>query len=230
MVPAGGFDVVPSDCLARRLHNALPDASELELAVRIDGGVSPGTARSAVRSLSSGGYARVDGELRKARLGAKRMRVDFGDGEHPVASVPLADLVTAYHSTGIGNISTYAALPGGLSEIIGMLSPITGLLGSWPARALLDLAGSLLPGPGELSRQGSGGAIWGRVRSPDGRCATATVSTPNAYELTADAVVAAVGWLRRGRVAPGSHTPSAAFGVDFLRHLDGVVTSEMRLS
>ena len=40
--PGGGFDVVPSDCLAALLAQALPGAVRLELALRAVGGREPG--------------------------------------------------------------------------------------------------------------------------------------------------------------------------------------------
>ncbi len=60
LLPGGGFDVVPSDCLAALLAAALPGAARLELALRASGGVSPGTAKTAMESLGTAGRARVE--------------------------------------------------------------------------------------------------------------------------------------------------------------------------
>ena len=51
LMPGGGFDVVPSDCLAAYLHQRLPTATHFRLFLRgVGGGVSRGTARSATGS------------------------------------------------------------------------------------------------------------------------------------------------------------------------------------
>src|SRR5580658_4360503 len=51
LLPGSGFDVVPSDCLAAMLARALPEANRLELAIKMGGGISPGTAKTAMESL-----------------------------------------------------------------------------------------------------------------------------------------------------------------------------------
>ena len=63
LLPGAGFDVVPSDCLAALLARALPGAVRLELALRAAGGVSPGTAKTAMESLGTAGRARVGGVI-----------------------------------------------------------------------------------------------------------------------------------------------------------------------
>ena len=63
LLPGSGFDVVPTDCLAAMVVERLPDASALEIAFRAGGGMSPGTARTAVEGMGSGGRARVDGRI-----------------------------------------------------------------------------------------------------------------------------------------------------------------------
>lgn len=51
LLPGVGMDVVPSDCLAARLAERLPDATHLELALHSTGGPSRGTARTQVEAL-----------------------------------------------------------------------------------------------------------------------------------------------------------------------------------
>ena len=46
LLPAVGFDVVPSDCLAAKLAARLPGASRLILAFNALGSLSPGTAKT----------------------------------------------------------------------------------------------------------------------------------------------------------------------------------------
>ena len=54
LVPAVGFDVVPSDCLAAMLAQRLPEATHLILALTGTGTVSPGTAKTMVEGLARG--------------------------------------------------------------------------------------------------------------------------------------------------------------------------------
>ena len=56
--PGIGFDVVPTDCIARALADALPDASDLALGFQGDMNVSPGNAKTIVERLGDGTFAR----------------------------------------------------------------------------------------------------------------------------------------------------------------------------
>ena len=69
--PGVGFDVIPTDCMAAVLKEALPDATHLVLAFDAQGPMSPGTARTMVRSLRLGKHGsrvRRNGVLEEVRL------------------------------------------------------------------------------------------------------------------------------------------------------------------
>ena len=62
LLPGAGFDVVPTDCLARRLHEALPEATHLDLAFASDrGSWSRGTLATMLESAWRGGAERRAG-------------------------------------------------------------------------------------------------------------------------------------------------------------------------
>src|SRR5439155_4026648 len=61
--PGVGFDVVPTDCVAAVLKEALPDANSLALGFDAQGTPSPGTAKTMVEALSAGGRIRRDGRI-----------------------------------------------------------------------------------------------------------------------------------------------------------------------
>src|SRR6266481_2769817 len=63
LIPAVGFDVVPSDCLGTLLHRKLPGAVRLELAFYPHGGAGPGTLKTMVENLSRRTRARRGGKL-----------------------------------------------------------------------------------------------------------------------------------------------------------------------
>src|SRR4029079_18299195 len=63
LLPAVGFDVVPSDCLAAILAERLPGADKLELAFTALDKLSRGTARTILEMLPKGGRVRMDGVI-----------------------------------------------------------------------------------------------------------------------------------------------------------------------
>jgi saccharopine dehydrogenase (NAD+, L-lysine-forming) len=218
LLTGAGFDVVPTDCLAATLVAAMPGAVRLELAFDAPGGLSRGTARTSLAEAASGGRRRVDGRLVETPFGTPSRTVPFPSGERTVGATRWGDLVTAYHSTGVRNITVYMRLPRNAG------SPLVQLLRFGPLRAL---ARALIPagGPSTSTRAGTGCEVWGEVTSASGATLTATLTGPNAYALTADASLRAVQAVLAGGIPPGTHTPSTALGAGFAATLDGVTVT-----
>ncbi|WP_367131057.1 trans-acting enoyl reductase family protein [Saccharothrix sp. HUAS TT1] len=221
LLPGAGFDVVPTDCLAAMLHAALPTATHLDLAFLVQGGASTGTARTAVEGSGGGGRARVDGVIRGVPLGHRRRTAHFRDRPRDVGAIPWGDVSTAYRSTGIPNITTFTAFP----ALLGKLQPVTApLLRTGLAQKLGRAVVKRIGGPSEATRAKTRCEVFGEVWDADGNRVRAALTGPNAYDLTADSVIRAVQRLQEA--TPGAHTPSSAFGADYVRALDGVVVDE----
>lgn len=215
LLPGAGFDVVPTDCVAALLAARLPDATQLDLAFRTAGGASPGTVRTAVESAAEGGRIRSGGEIRTVPFGSRQVRAAFPSGVRTAVSVPWGDVSTAYHSTGIPDVTTYTVLPGAA------LAAVRALRLGPLRRAVGGAVGRLVRGPGERSLDGAGCEVWGRARDAAGNTVSATLTGPNPYRLTVDAVLRIV--RRLPDLPPGFQTPSRALGADFAGTLDGVV-------
>jgi saccharopine dehydrogenase (NAD+, L-lysine-forming) len=216
MVTGAGFDVVPTDCLAALLAAEVPGAVALELAFSAPGGLSRGTARTALGEMGSGAVRRIGGKLVPTRYGDPTRMVPFPSGVRRVGATRWGDLVTAYHSTGIPDITVYMPLPPGTA-----LAPLFRFGPLRRAARALIRAG----GPSADVRSTSGCEAWAEVRDAAGTTRAATLSGPNAYALTADASLRALQRVRAGEVPPGVHTPSMALGGGFVRTLDGVTVT-----
>ena len=228
LLPGAGFDVVPTDCLAAILAAKLPEATELELAFTLSGGFSPGTIKTALEGISVGGRARVDGELQSVPLAHRQTIAEFSSGPRQVTAIPWGDLSSAYRTTGIPNITTYTVLPG--SDLINRSQQFLGPLLRMPAvqRAGASLVDRWITGPSEQRQTTSKRCeVWGRVSGPGKHYASGTVSTPAGQLFTVDALLHAVLRLLGGDVMPGAHTPSSAFGSDFLDDLDDVTVGRI---
>jgi saccharopine dehydrogenase (NAD+, L-lysine-forming) len=228
LVTGAGFDVVPTDCLAGMLCAALPEAVSLEIAFRAPGGMSRGTATTGLAMAADGGRRRIDGELVTTPLGVPAREVPFPSRPRRVGAVPWGDLVTAHHSTGVDTITVYTTLaPRGpvRRAVAGLGQRLLRYDGprAFAARAIRRRP----PGPSAATRRATVIEVWGRAAAADGSAVTATLTGPNAYDLTADAVLHGVGRVLAGGVPPGAHTPATAFGADFVRELDGVVVSDI---
>ena len=134
VLPGVGFDVVPSDCLAASLKEALPTATSLELAFGGGAGLSRGTAKTMVAGLGMGGAVRRGGKIRTVPLAHAVLTVPYRDKPRLSVSIPWGDVSTAYRSTGIGDIVVYRSAPA--SQIRGM--KVARYLGPLLASALVQ--------------------------------------------------------------------------------------------
>src|SRR5439155_511963 len=106
--PGVGFDVVPTDCVAAVLKEALPDAKSLALGFDVSSSrPSPGTARTMVEGLKAGGRIRQNGDIVEVPFAYRTRAIDFGRGNALGVTIPWGDVATAYYSTGIPDIEVY---------------------------------------------------------------------------------------------------------------------------
>ncbi len=217
LLPAVGFDVVPTDCLAAMLADRLPDANQLQLAFLALSGVSPGTAKTMLEAFPQGGRVRIGGRITPVPLAYKTMRIPFREGPRWAMTIPWGDVATAYHSTGIPNIEVYTGI--GRRQITWMrrcrwlvplfrLPPIRRLAEWWIDRKIKG------PSDDELHRGRA--SFWGRVSDDRGNSVTATMRTPSGYRLTMLTAIAAVEHVLKSNVAAGFSTPSRTLGKEFI--------------
>lgn len=222
LMPAVGFDVVPTDCMAAKLHQELPDAVNLELAFSSGLVPSPGTAKTTVEGLHVGALVRRDGKLVALEAPLTR-EVPFHDGPRFTMSIPWGDIVTAFHSTGIPNITVYTVVPRAVARMAPLLSLGAPFLKSpGVVRFLQRQVEKRAKGPTEEQRKRGRMSVWGRVENASGKAVEGHLEVPDGYELTARTAVAAAERVVRGDVKPGATTPSRAFGADFVTTIEGV--------
>jgi short subunit dehydrogenase-like uncharacterized protein len=222
LLPGVGFDVVPTDCLAAHLHDRLPDATHLSLAFDTDGGVSPGTLKTALLGGGAEGAARRDGRLRAEPVGARTRVIDFGEGLQRTRSIPWGDVSTAYHTTGIPNIDVYLALPPAGRRAMTLAPYLGGLLdGDLAQRGLSWLIDRYVDGPDAATRENGAARVWGEVRTADDRLVS-RLRTPEPYRLTAVAATLLAERVLDGDAPTGYQTPASAFGPDLVLSLPGV--------
>jgi short subunit dehydrogenase-like uncharacterized protein len=220
VLPGTGFDVVPSDCLAKALSEALPGATSLTLAFR-GFKTSAGTMKTMVQSLPKGGLARAGGKLVSVPAAWKTMEVPFPDKPRLAMTIPWGDLSTAFRSTGIPDIEVYMAVsPSAVANArrLRRFAPVLGL--GFVQSFLMKRIEKHVKGPTEEERKRERSSLWGRVTNGE-QSVTGTLETLEGYALTAETAVAIARRVLAGDVAPGVHTPSQAFGARFIETIRG---------
>jgi short subunit dehydrogenase-like uncharacterized protein len=224
LLPGAGFDVVPSDCLAMHLKTRLLSATQLRLYIRsVRGGVSRGTARSAIENMHRGGMIRRDKELVQVPPAWQVREADFGRGPVKVASIGWGDVSTAYYSTGIPNILTYMAFPPFAIRLLQSLRVIGPLVYTRPVKWVLKQALRLVrSGPTEEQRRNGISLFVGEVSNEKGMSVSSKLKTPEGYTLTALTTVEIMQRLLSGDMRPGFQTPALVYGPDFILGFKGV--------
>jgi short subunit dehydrogenase-like uncharacterized protein len=222
LCPGVGFDVVPTDCLAASLKEALPGARRLALGFDSRGGMSPGTARTSVEGLAQGGRIRREGRLVPVPLAWRTRRIDFGDGEKLAMTIPWGDVATAWYSTGIPDIEVYLPAPPKLVARLRRLNWIRPLLGlglvqSW----LKGRVNRSVRGPDADKRARTPTFVWGEVTDGQGQVVTGRIRVANGYDVTVHASLGIAERVLEMRRVLGHLTPAQLVGQDFVEQLPG---------
>jgi short subunit dehydrogenase-like uncharacterized protein len=218
--PGVGFDVIPTDCVAATLKAALPDATHLALGFDSRAKMSPGTSKTSVESLGTGGKVRRDGKIVTVPFGSLHRRIDFGNGEKWAPAIPWGDVATAYYTTGIPNIEVYVATSeksrGGLI-VANVLRPILKL------SVLQQMMKGRIKegGPSASERERTPFYVWGEARNDSGAAKVARIKVANGYDLTATGSLAVVAHVLTEQPAGGYYTPSQLCGADLVGKLPG---------
>jgi len=221
LLPGVGFDVVPTDCLAVHTASRVQEPTRLRLAIAgMDGGVSRGTAKSAIESLGDGLRVRQDGILRTRPPGSLEHVFDFGAGPTRGLAMPWGDVATAFHSTKIPNIEVYFILSGSMPMLMKASRLITPILRLPAIQNFLKSRVDAMPeGPDEATRTGTRALLLAEVEGPGGQLARSLLETPSGYALTPPAAVEAARRAATGEAPTGFQTPATAFGADFVLDL-----------
>lgn len=229
LLPAVGFDVAPTDCLALHVKQRLPSATHLALAWRVQGPTKlpPGTVNTMLDGIPryKGIPVRRNGQLEFVPQEKWRM-IDFGDGPVKAMRSNWGDVFTAFYSTGIPNIEEYI---GWTEQQIRRL----GALRSWRpvlrfATVRNFLASKVPSGPTAEERAQTRTTIWGEVEDDRGHKAVSRLCGPEAgVTWTSMAAVCAVQKVLTGHAPPGFQTPALAYGADFALECKGITREDI---
>jgi len=223
LMPGVGFDVVPTDCLAATLVKHLPAATAMALAFKSGGRMSPGTAKTSIEGLAGGGCIRKDGKLTWVPLAWKSREIPFATGKRFAMTIPWGDVFTAYISTGVPDIEVYtAASPSTVLRLkrMRMVRPLLAM--QWVQNMMKRRIEKSVTGPALGEREKSQMQLWGEVSSADGRSVSATMETPDGYDVTVTASLGIVEHLLKNDVEGGFYTPSLLMGADYATSLPGI--------
>ena len=229
LLPGGGFDVVPSDCLLAHVAGKLAGATHLEIYIKsIGSGVSRGTARSGIENMQRQGRIRRDGKIVSVPNVWDSKQVDFGRGPSRVVSVGWGDVSTAYHSTGVPNITTYMGFPAAMVNGMRLTRYFGFLLYNRAAKDFIKWLIGIFLKTGPSRVQNEKGFSLMIAEATDGKTTVrAKLQTPEAYYLTALTAVEVMKRILSADYKAGFQTPSNAYGKDFVLQFAGVTREDL---
>ncbi|MBD9388930.1 saccharopine dehydrogenase NADP-binding domain-containing protein [Agrobacterium sp. AGB01] len=194
LMPGGGGSVAMLGSLAAHAVSRVNDPRKISIALHVAGGLSRGSAISAMENVTVETLARVNGDLVAIAADGFR-KFDFGKGAVDCFPVTLPDLITIWRATGVPDVETFLHVTGD----------------GFPQGNL-----STLPdGPSEDERLANRCQASVEVTGADGKVTHSLLDTVNGYTFTAMAAAEAGRRALGGEVRPGFQTPAALFGAGF---------------
>lgn len=221
VMPGVGFDVVPSDCLARHLKDRLPTATHLSLAFYGMGRLSHGTQATMTMNVGKGGAIRKDGQITGVPAAWKTREINFGEVTKTGVTIPWGDVATAFYSTGIPNIEVFTVVPPSNLKMMKAARYLGWLLATGPFQSYLQRK---IPagGPSDAERAKGKTLLWGQASDADGSRVEARLQGPEGYTMTAIAALNIAEKIHAGSFTPGYQTPAKAYGAGLVMEIEGV--------
>jgi len=227
IMPGVGFDVVPSDCLAKYLKGKLPSATDLSLAFYGMGKISHGTQATMTMNVGRGGAVRRNGEITPVPAAYKTREIDFGEVQKTGVTIPWGDVSTAFYSTGIPNIEVYTVLPRANLKMLKLSRYLGWLLATKPVQSYLQ---KQIPagGPSDEERAKGKTYLWGDASDESGNKVEARLQTVEGYTLTALTALRIAGKILDGNFCAGFQTPAKCYGADLILEIEGTSREDVK--
>ncbi|MDQ7817728.1 MAG: saccharopine dehydrogenase NADP-binding domain-containing protein [Melioribacteraceae bacterium] len=218
ILPSVGFDIIPTDCLAKRLSEQMPDAKYLKLGFsNKKGGISRGTSLTTLEFISGKGKIRKNGQLVDSPIGKYSIKVKTNGVSFYGISIPWGDVFTSYFSTGIPNVEVYMGLSKPLFIIRKLLTLLLKIYKlSFIKKISANYISREFTGPDKVQRDSTLTYVWGKVENEKGEMVEELYRVMEGYNLTAKGAAEAAIRVLKNEVKPGTYTPSLAFGSNFL--------------
>ena len=228
VMPAVGYDVVPTDCLNLYVAQQVEDATLLTVILNsnhnaVDGaGASRGTAKSGLEILSRPLLMRQNHEMVPVDAPKVISRAEQGK-QQTLVQIPWADMVTSYVSTGIPTIEIYQVADGEIPAWLPRLAQYE--LGRSFLAWVIDKFLPEGPPPGAQEKRQT--QIVSTARNAAGNAASAALITPEAYLLTFHSTLIIAKRVIDGQWQPGFQTPAKVYGADLVLEVPGVTRTDL---
>lgn len=230
VMPAVGYDVVPTDCLNLYVARQVSDPVNLTLVMNgeytpVEGAqASRGTIKSGIELLSRPTRMRIDGEMVEVAQ-PKIINRDVDGKAQTLVQIPWADMVTSWVSTGIPTIEVYQQRSGDIPGWVFWL-----MRRDWGKNMLIWLVDRFLPeGPPPEAQATRQTELVSTVTNAAGESFSARMITPEPYRLTFHSALIIARKILDGQWQAGFQTPAKVYGADLALEIPGVTRQDLPL-
>ncbi len=227
VMPAVGYDVVPTDCLNLYVAHKVSKPHHLELVMdssfaQAEGApASRGTIKSALEMFSRPLLLRRDGQMVEGEPKVQAREIDGVN--RTLVQIPWADMMTSWVSTGVPTIEVYQVQDGTIPGWVPWLARR-----GW-GKALLTWAIDTFapPGPPPEAQQARRTRLVATATNRAGEQFSAEMITPEPYLLTFHSTLLVAQKILAGRRTPGFQTPAGLYGADLALEIPGVTRRDL---
>lgn len=228
VMPAVGYDVVPTDCLNMYVAQNISEPTLLVLEMNgnytdVDGApASRGTIKSALELLSRPLLLRRDGEM--VQVDQPKVKTREVDGQtQTLLQIPWADMVTSWVSTGVPTIEVYQLQDGTVPGWLPWLAQR-----AWGKTLLVWMIDTFAPeGPPPEAQEKRQTRLVATASNRAGETFSAEMITPEPYRLTFHSTLLIANRILAGEWAPGFQTPAKMYGADLALEIPGVTRRDL---
>lgn len=228
VMPAVGFDVVPTDCLNYYVATKIDEPTLLQLVINGEyssaegASVSRGTLKSGIEMLSRPLKMRRDGQMVEVSQ-PRVMTREINGTERKLVQIPWADMITSWVSTGVPTIEIYQIqteeLPGWVLWLVQR---------EWGKNLLIWLVDNFFPkGPPPEAQEKRKTQLIATATNQRGDSVSAEMITPEPYLLTFHSSLIIARRIIDGEWEAGFQTPAKVYGPDLALEIPGVTRRDL---
>lgn len=228
VMPAVGYDVVPTDCLNVYVANQVDEPNNLTVEINSNyasaegAGASRGTLKSGLEMLGRPPLMRYDGEMVEVSELKVIKRVENGQ-EQTLVQFAWADMMTSWVSTGIPTIEVFMLQEGEIPAWLPRLAQYD--FGRRLLAWLIDKYAPEGPPPGAQEQRQT--RIVSTATNAAGDSASAAMITPEVYLLTFHSTLIIAKRVIDGYWEPGFQTVGKIYGPDLALEIPGVSRTDL---
>lgn len=228
VMPAVGYDVVPTDCLNLYVAQQVSEPNLLVLEMNgnytdVEGTpASRGTIKSALELLSRPLLLRRNGKMVEVDQ-PKVITREVNGSTQTLLQIPWADMMTSWVSTGVPTIEVYQLQDGTVPGWLPWLAQR-----AWGKKLLvwaIDTFASEGPPPEAQEKRQT--RLVATASNIAGESFTAQMITPEPYRLTFHSTLLIAQKILAGQWSPGFQTPAKMYGADLALEIPGVTRSDL---